>query len=573
MQAEQEILAKAHRWLEGNYDEETKKEVRRLMDEDPVELTDAFYKDLDFGTGGLRGIMGVGTNRINAYTLGMATQGLSNYLKKQFPDTAIKVAIAYDSRNNSAAFARKVAEVFAANDIYVYLFEDLRPTPLLSFAIRHLGCHSGVVLTASHNPKEYNGYKVYWDDGAQLVAPHDKKVIEEVRKICPEDIHFEADKSCIEMVGEAVDAAYLHALSRLTMSDAGKEDLSIVFTPLHGTSITLIPRALRQSGFEKLHIIEEQATPDGNFPTVDSPNPEEASALAMAVEKAEAIQADLIIGTDPDTDRIGIAIRDRHDKMLLLNGNQTAALLIDYILSQWQEKGQLSGTEFLAKTIVTTGLIDAIAAQYQVECFDVLTGFKYIAELIRNNEGKRTFIAGGEESYGYLIGDFVRDKDAVSAAVIIAEMAAFYKAQGSSLLDQLQDLYLKHGFYKEHLLSITKKGKQGSEAIREMMERFRKTPPREIAGEKVIRIHDYQTSEMHDLQAGTVQPIDLPRSNVLQFFTADGTKITARPSGTEPKIKFYVGVKGTLEKKADYEDVHEELSIKVNRVINSLNPE
>ncbi len=565
------ILERAQEWLDGNYDEETKGQIRNLIDTNPTELTDSFYKDLDFGTGGLRGIMGPGTNRVNMYTIGMATQGLANYLLQSFPNQEIKLAIAHDSRNNSSLFARKAAEVLSANGIKVYLFDALRPTPELSFAIRHLGCQSGIVITASHNPKEYNGYKVYWEDGGQLVAPHDKNVITEVRKIkSPDDVNFKAIEDNIRIIGDEVDKVYLDEVKKLSLSDEGKEDIKIIFTSIHGTAIMLVPDALRESGFENIYIVKEQAEPNGNFPTVKSPNPEEAAALDMAVKLADDVNADMVIGTDPDADRVGIAVRNPKGEMVLLNGNQAGSLLVYYLIKKWEEAGKLDGKQFVAETIVTTGLIEDIAKAHNIDCPIVLTGFKYIAELIREREGKQTFIGGGEESYGYLIGDFVRDKDAVSSAVMLAEIAAWAKAQNSSFFDKLLDLYVEFGFYKEHLISITKKGKAGAEEIQAMMDTYRNNPPKQINGQDVTCLKDYQNSESIDLTTGEKTAIDLPKSNVLQFFTADGSKITARPSGTEPKIKFYFSVKGTLDNKADYEKADAELKAKIDSIISDL---
>ena len=536
------ILERAKNWLNPIYDEATRREVQRMIDNDPKALVDAFYTDLDFGTGGLRGIMGAGTHRVNKYTFGMATQGLANYLKKIIAEPP-RVVISHDSRNNSRLFAEQTAEILAANGIRAFLFEDLRPTPLLSFAIRHLNCHSGIMITASHNPPEYNGYKVYWSDGGQLVPAHDKNVIEEVRQVKPEEVQYDADQALIEQVGPDVEQAYLEKLAGLSMSNAGKEQLKIVFTSIHGTAITLLPQALKTLGFEQVHIVAEQAEPDGNFPTVESPNPEEAAALKMAVEQAEASGADLVIGCDPDADRVGIAVRDLQGQMVLLNGNQTASVLIYYLLEQWQKAGKLNGQQFIAETVVTTDLLQAMAKDYDVACPLCLTGFKWIAELIREREGKMEFIGGGEESYGYLVGDFVRDKDAIGSAAMIAEVAAWAKAKGSSFYGELMNIYLKYGLYQEPLKSITKKGKEGADAIQAMMKRMRETPPQQLGGSSVVKVKDFQSAKEKDLQTGSEQDLPFPKSNVLQFFTADGYKVTARPSGTEPKIKFYIGLK------------------------------
>ncbi len=552
MTLEQEVLAKAQAWDNDNYDLAIRQEVKALIENGGDPLTDAFYKDLDFGTGGLRGVMGAGTNRINKYTLGAATQGLANYLKKQFGDEQVSVAIAHDSRNNSKLFSRQVAEVLAANGVKAYLFDDLRPTPELSFAVRHLNCKSGIVITASHNPPEYNGYKVYWSDGGQLVPPHDKGVIEEVRKVKPEDVKFDNTTDLIEVIGKEIDDAYLAEIKKLSFSDAGKDKLKVVFTSIHGTSIISMPPAMKAAGFTDFHIVDEQAEPNGNFPTVKSPNPEEAEALQMAVDKARDIDADIVIGTDPDADRVGMAVRDLNGVLVLINGNQAASVLIYYLLEKWQEAGQLTGKEFVAKTIVTTDLIDKMAAHYQVDCPNCLTGFKWIADLIRNNPDKK-FIGGGEESYGYMIGDFVRDKDAIASGVMLAEAAAWAKSRGSSFYEVLIDIYSKFGFYLEDLVSLTRKGMKGAEEIAQMMENFRSNTPQEIGGERIVKMMDYQSSTTKNLEDHTQQSIDLPKSNVVQFITDKGTKITARPSGTEPKIKFYISVNTQLTDKADFE--------------------
>lgn len=551
MNTDPHILERAQSWLHPTYDEATRKEVQRMIDSDPKALVDAFYTDLDFGTGGLRGIMGSGTNRVNKYTFGMATQGLANYLRKTIHEPA-RVVISHDSRNNSRLFAEQTAEILAANGILAFLFEDLRPTPLLSFAIRHLNCHSGIMITASHNPPEYNGYKVYWSDGGQLVPPHDKNVIEEVRKVKPEEVHYNADASLIQQVGPDVEQAYLEKLAGLSLSNAGKDELKIVFTSIHGTAITLLPQALKTLGFEQVDIVKEQAEPDGNFPTVESPNPEEAAALKMAVDQAEATGADLVIGCDPDADRVGIAVRDLEGKMELLNGNQTASVLIYYLLEQWKNAGKLDGRQFIAETVVTTDLLQEMAKDYGVACPLCLTGFKWIAELIREREGKMEFIGGGEESYGYLVGDFVRDKDAIGSAAMIAEVAAWAKAKGSSFYGELMNIYLKYGLYQESLKSITKKGKEGADAIQAMMKRMRETPPQQLGGSSVVKVKDFQSAKEKDLRNGSEHELPFPKSNVLQFFTADGYKVTARPSGTEPKIKFYIGLKAPV---SSWEDI------------------
>ncbi|CAN5822146.1 phospho-sugar mutase [soil metagenome] len=572
------IKEKIDTWLTGNYDEETKTEIRRLLDQNETDaLNDAFYRDLEFGTGGLRGIMGPGSNRVNRYTIGMATQGLSNYLLQNFPDEEIKVAIAHDSRNNSASLARTVADVFSANGIQVYFFRELRPTPILSFAIRHLGCKSGVVLTASHNPKEYNGYKAYWEDGAQVVAPHDKNIIAEVSNIQSIDqVKMEGNEANIHYIGEEVDQAYLDAVEGLSVSrDAIKRqhDLKIVYTPLHGSGITLVPGALERFGFTNVTIVEEQAEPDGNFPTVVYPNPEEKDAMNLALGKARGIDADLVLATDPDADRVGIAVRDLNGEFVLLNGNQTGSLLIYYLLNAWKTAGKLTGKEYVVNTIVTTNLINDIADRFGVTSYQTLTGFKYIAGIMRELEQKGegdTFIAGGEESYGYLIGDFVRDKDAVSSCAMIAEMAAVAKDQGQSLYELMVKMYTEFSFYKEDLISLTKKGMRGAEEISQMMQELRQNPPREINGSRVVEVIDYKTGKKRNLMEETEEEVNHERSNVLQFFTEDGSKISARPSGTEPKIKFYFSVQERLGSVEDYEKVDQQLSQKIQNIISDM---
>lgn len=572
---EPSVLNKINEWLHGSYDSETKQQIQKLLDEKSfTELTDSFYRDLEFGTGGLRGIMGPGSNRINKYTIGAATQGLSNYLKKAYPSEQIKVAIAHDSRNNSDYFARITAEVFSANGIYVYFFKNLRPTPELSFAIRELGCKSGVMLTASHNPKEYNGYKAYGPDGGQFVSPDDKKVMEEVAAISSiDDVRFERDEQNIELIGEEIDEQYLAKITKLSVSpDAIKrqKDLKIVYSPIHGTGITLVPEALRRFGFTNVTLVEEQIKPDGNFPTVVYPNPEEKEALTLALAKGKEIDADLILATDPDADRVGIAVKNDKGEFILFNGNQTGSLLINYLLTAWQEKGKLTGNEYIVKTIVTSYIIDEIAKSKNVECYNTLTGFKYIGELMTRFEGQKTFIGGGEESYGYLIGDLVRDKDAVVSAAFISEMTAFYKDKGSSLFEALLEMYQQYGFYKEKLVSVTKKGKSGAEEIKAMMERFRNNPPATLGGSKVITLKDYELRKETDILSGSKKDIELPKSDVLQFVTEDGSIISARPSGTEPKIKFYCSVKTSLPDKASYDKVSEQLDSKVTAIMQDL---
>ncbi len=570
-----QVKEKANKWLEGNYDEETKRQVKHLLENDENELIDAFYKDLEFGTGGLRGIMGAGTNRMNIYTLGMATQGLSNYLLKKFSDLKLpKVVIAHDSRNNSRLFAEKTAEILSANGIKAYLFDKLRPTPELSFAIRHLECQAGVVITASHNPKEYNGYKVYWEDGGQIISPHDKNIINEVKKIKNIDsVNFEGDNNLIETIGEDIDEAYLEKIKELSLNPdiiEKEKDLKIVFTPLHGTGVELVPKALEKFGFNNIIHVPEQDEINGDFPTVHSPNPEENAALEMAINKAEETNADLVMATDPDGDRVGIAVRTNKGKIEILDGNQAAALLIDYLISQWREKGKLKGHEYIVKTIVTSEILDNIAEENNVETYNTLTGFKYIADKIKSLEGEKTFIGGGEESYGYLAGAFVRDKDAVISCALLAEITAFAKHQENSLYDRLIDIYIEHGFFKERLLSIVKKGKEGEEEIKQMMDNFRNNPPDTVNGEEIMLIHDYQKQKTDDILSQLRYSIELPKSNVLQYILKDGSKISIRPSGTEPKIKFYFSVNEKLEKREDFEKVNQLLDKRIDDIIESL---
>ena len=569
------ILSRANQWLDGNYDAETKDAIRYLIERDTDELTDAFYRDLEFGTGGLRGVMGAGTNRMNKYTVGMATQGLANYLLMMFPGlNEIKIAIAHDSRNNSRFFAQIAANVLSANGCTVFLFDDLRPTPELSFSIRHLGCQSGIVITASHNPKEYNGYKVYWDDGGQLVPPHDKNAINEVQKITSVDkVKWEGVHDRIISIGKEIDAVYLQKIKGLSLSPEAIEkhkDLKIVYTPIHGSGVNLVPQSLKNFGFQNVSTVQAQCIPDGNFPTVKSPNPEEHAAMSMAIEQAQELDADLVLATDPDADRVGVAIRDNHNQFILLNGNQTASLLIYYLLNQWNAKGKIKGKEFIVKTIVTSELLKNIADQYKVACFDVLTGFKYIAEIIRKHEGELTFIGGGEESYGYLVGDFVRDKDAVISCSMIAETAAWAASQGITLYELLLTIYHQFGFYKESLLSVTKKGKAGAEEIQQMMLGYRTTPPVKIHNIDVVMIKDYLKGTETNLEKGYEQPLGLPKADVIQFFLADGSKITVRPSGTEPKIKFYFGAKGELKDKHQFAETDALLDEKLKGIIASM---
>lgn len=575
MSLETPIQNKINSWLTGNYDAATKQEIQKLIDSNATtELTDAFYKDLEFGTGGLRGIMGAGSNRINKYTIGTATQGLCNFLKAKYPNQKIKVAIAHDSRNQSDFIARTTAEVFSANDIYVYFFRALRPTPLLSFAVRELGCKSGVVITASHNPKEYNGYKAYAEDGGQFVAPDDKAVMDEVGKITNiNEVNFDFKEDNIELIGEQLDKLYLDKITSLSVSPQAiknQHDLKIVFSPIHGTGITLVPKALEMFGFTNVILVDEQIIPDGNFPTVVYPNPEEKEALTLALKKAQDTNADLVLATDPDADRVGIAVKNLTGDFELLNGNQTGSLLVNYMLSAWEKEGKFTGKEYIVKTIVTSNLIDKIAEAKNVTCYNTLTGFKFIGQIMTQLEGKETFIVGGEESYGYLVGDFVRDKDAVVSCAFIAEMTAYYKDQGSSLYESLIDMYLQYGFYKEKLVSITKKGKTGAEEIVAMMERFRNNPPANLGGAKVVTLKDYTLQKETNLLTGKITDIELPKSDVLQFITEDGSIISARPSGTEPKIKFYCSVNTVLDNKEAFAVTEQLLEEKIGKIMEDL---
>jgi phosphoglucomutase len=560
-------LEKATNWLAQPIDQETKTAIQALIEGPSELLEDAFYTDLEFGTGGMRGVMGVGSNRVNKFTFGMATQGLSNYLLKSFAGEKVKVAIAHDCRNNSPEFARMVADIFSANGIEVFLFDALRPTPQLSFAIRHLNCQSGIVITASHNPPEYNGYKVYWNDGAQIVAPHDKGIIDEVRAITNVgDIKFDANESLIEMGSAELDEAFLTASLAQRKTNSTTSDLNIVFTSLHGTAITLMPELLKRAGFNQLQIVAEQAEPDGNFPTVKSPNPEERAALDMALALADKTQADIVIGTDPDSDRIGIAARNSDGEMVLLNGNQTGILLTDYLL----KKTELKGDEFIAYTIVSSDMFADVAKSHNTDFEICLTGFKHIASLIRENEGVKTFVGGGEESYGFMIGDFVRDKDALTSALLFCDLASEAKANGKNVVNLLEDLYRKHGFYYEHLISIVKKGKDGKADIANMMSALRKNPPQILGGEKVVRIDDIGEGFSTELMSGHQSPISLPKSNVLQFFTEGGSKISARPSGTEPKIKFYFSVKAPWNDSLSFSEQEKILSNQINQIVEDL---
>ena len=572
---EQMVLAKAQGWLDGHYDEATKAQVRYLMEHDMKELVESFYKDLEFGTGGLRGIMGAGSNRMNIYTVGAATQGLANYLKKNFAGERIRVAIGHDSRNNSRMFAERVADIFASNDFDVFLFDALRPTPELSFAIRELKCHSGVVVTASHNPKEYNGYKAYWTDGSQVTAPHDKNIIEEVAKTTDVDMILTGkNPGNITILDEKFDEIYLDKVHELSLSPEcvrKHRDMKIVYTPLHGSGVRLVPASLAKFGFTNVKLVPEQAVVDGNFPTVESPNPEERKTMSMAIDLAAREGADLVLATDPDSDRIGVALRNKKGEYVLLNGNQTLVLLMSYQLTRWAELGKLDGKQYVVKTIVTSQMANAVAGHFKVKCYDCLTGFKYIAKIIRENEGKTKYIGGGEESFGYLAGDYVRDKDAVSACSLAAEAAAWaMDTMGLTLYEWLQELYVKYGFYREGLVSVVRKGKEGAELIQKMMVDFRTTPPQTILGSPVVRINDFLTLETTCTKTGAKTPIEQDKSNVLQWFTEDGTIVSVRPSGTEPKIKFYFGVKAPLASVADFDKTLAELDAKIEGIKQDL---
>ena len=573
---EQQVLAKAQKWLDGNYDAETKKQVKYLMDNDMKELVESFYKDLEFGTGGLRGVMGVGTNRMNIYTVGAATQGLSNYLKRNFAGEEIRVVVGHDSRNNSRMFAERVADIFASNGFTVFLFDALRPTPELSFAIRELKCQSGVVVTASHNPKEYNGYKAYWSDGSQVTAPHDKNIIDEVEKITEVDqVLTGRNPQNIHALGKDFDELYLNKIHEWSLSPESVKrfhDMKIVYSPMHGAGVRLVPESLKRFGFTNVQMVPEQAVIDGNFPTVESPNPEERKTMSMAIDLAKKVKADLVLATDPDSDRIGVALPDENGEYVLLNGNQTLVLLMTYQLTRWAELGRLNGHQYVIKTIVTTEMVDAVADYFKVKCYECLTGFKYIAKIIRGHEGTdMQYIGGGEESFGYLAGDYVRDKDGVSACSLAAEAAAWVRdTMGISLYEWLKQLYVKYGFYQEGLVSVVRTGKEGAELIQRMMVDYRANPPKEILGSLVVKINDIQTLESFDVRTGKKTHLEQDKSNVLQWYTEDGTRVCVRPSGTEPKIKFYFGVKAALPSVADYEKVRAELNDKIEWIKKEL---
>ena len=572
MHIEQNILDQVNEWLTPTFDQNTQEEIKDLMTSDPKGLEDAFYKNLEFGTGGMRGVMGVGTNRINKYTLGKNTQGLSNYLRNCFPNEELKVAIAYDCRKNSDTLAKVVADIFSANGIKVYLFSEMRPTPELSFALKHLNCHSGIVLTASHNPPEYNGYKVYWQDGGQIVPPQDGEIIAEIEALKYSDINFKANESLIEYIDTEIDEAFVNSTienASFNTPKAAKENLNIVFTPLHGTSVKSIPAVLAKAGYTNVNIVKEQETPDGNFPTVKSPNPEEPEALTMALALADKVNADIVIGTDPDSDRLGVAVRDNNGKMMLLNGNQTMVVMTAFLLEQWKRADKITGTEFIGSTIVSTPMMLDLASAYGIECKVGLTGFKWIAKFIKDFPNQK-FIGGGEESFGFMVGDAVRDKDAVAACLLVCEIAAQAKAAGSSLYKELINLYLDFSFYKEHLISLTKKGKEGLAEINQMMVDLRNNPMETINGQRVVCIEDYQNTTARDLINNETFDLDIPKSNVLIYYLEDGSKICARPSGTEPKIKFYFSVNAILEEATDFEEANTFLDTKIQNIITEM---
>jgi phosphoglucomutase len=568
-----EILERVNAWLTPAFDEDTQNQIKNQIASNPKDLEESFYKDLEFGTGGMRGVMGLGTNRINKYTLGKNTQGLSNYLKESFPDEAIKVAIAYDCRHNSNTFGKVVADVFSANGIQVYLFEDLRPTPELSFALKHLGCHCGIVLTASHNPPEYNGYKVYWQDGGQLVPPEDGEIIAEINRLDYAEIKFEANNDLIQYIGKDVDDVFIdNSVKNGSFNTAAvaKENLNIVFTSLHGTSITAIPETLKRAGYTNVNIVEEQREPNGNFPTVVSPNPEEPEALKMAIALAEKVDGDIVIGTDPDCDRLGVVVRNLENELVILNGNQTMILMTDFLLKQWKKSNRINGNQFVGSTIVSTPMMSVLTNAYDVECKIGLTGFKWIAKMIKDFPSI-DFIGGGEESFGFMVGDFVRDKDAVTSTLLACEIAAQAKANGKTMYQALIDLYVEHGLFKERLVSLTKKGIQGAQEINQMMIGARENPLKEVNGSKVIRVEDYDLSVAKDMVNTTEKAIDIPKSNVLIYYTEDGSKIALRPSGTEPKIKFYISVNTDLDSVSNFKKTEQLLENRIDAILKDMN--
>lgn len=572
MNIPQNILDRVNPWLTNAFDKQTQEAAETLLTSSPDELADAFYKDLEFGTGGMRGVVGVGTNRINKYTLGKSTQGLSNYLKKVFPSETLKVAIAYDCRNDSKALAKVVSEVLSANQIQVYLYSDLRPTPMLSFAVKHLNCHAGIVLTASHNPPEYNGYKVYWQDGGQIVPPQDGEIIAEIDALTYQDIKFEPQPALITLVDHDLDEAFFESTlnnAKLNIDNQAREQLKITFTSLHGTSIMAVPEVLKRAGYIDVSVVEEQAKPDGNFPTVKSPNPEEPEALEMAIQLANKNGSDIVVGTDPDCDRLGVAARNANGDMMLLNGNQTMVIMTAFLLEKWKKEGKIKGNEFIGSTIVSTPMMLELATAYSIECKVGLTGFKWIAKMIKDFPNQ-TFIGGGEESFGYMVGDAVRDKDAVAATLLICEIAAYLKQNGSSLFEELLRLYSTFGFYKEELISLTKKGMDGAEQIKQMMIDLRQNPKETINGQRVVMIEDYQNSTAKNLLTNELEELNIPKSNVLIYYLEDGTKICARPSGTEPKIKFYFSVNENLEDVSQFENVNEQLDQKIQNIIEEM---
>ncbi|MDC1505207.1 phospho-sugar mutase [Winogradskyella sp.] len=568
-----EILERINSWLTPAFDNETQEKIKDTIATNPKGLEESFYKDLEFGTGGMRGVMGLGTNRINKYTLGKNTQGLSNYLKHSFPNEVLKVAIAYDCRHNSKTFGKVVADVFSANGIHVYLFEDLRPTPELSFALKHLNCHCGIVLTASHNPPEYNGYKVYWQDGGQLVPPEDGEIIAEINRLDYSEIKFEANNNLIQYIGKDVDDVFINAAIKngsFNTETSAKENLNIVFTSLHGTSITAVPQTLSGAGYTNVHIVEEQREPNGDFPTVVSPNPEEPEALKMAIELADKVNGDIVIGTDPDCDRLGVVVRNLENKLVILNGNQTMILMTNFLLKQWQNEGKINNNQFVGSTIVSTPMMSVLTKAYNVECKIGLTGFKWIAKMIKDFP-TMDFIGGGEESFGFMVGDFVRDKDAVTSTLLACEIAAQAKAKGKTLYETLIDLYVEHGLYKERLVSLTKKGIEGAQEIKQMMIDARENPLKEVNGSKVVRIEDYQLSIAKNTTNNTENKINIPKSNVLIYYTEDGSKIALRPSGTEPKIKFYISVNTNLDNVSDFATKEQLLELRIDAILKAMN--